>query len=112
VPGSRIKESPVMAKSAVPEEPRQHGQGARRESLIDEWFLPFECLDRGTTGQRVFAGRRIGNLRKEFADCPQPFGLPAVPAVQRLAQNELPVRAGAKIDHVAPRSRGDVAEEK
>ena len=53
----------MMAEPAVAEESRQHGQGARRESLIDERLLPFERLDGGATGQGVFAGCRIGNLR-------------------------------------------------
>ena len=59
----------MMAESAVPEESRQHGQGARRERLIDERFLPFEGLNSGTTGQRVFAGCNVGNLWKKLADC-------------------------------------------
>jgi hypothetical protein len=82
----------MMPKLAIPEESRQHGQGACRESLIDEWFLTFEGLDSRTTGQRVFAGGNFGNFWIELADCPQPFGLAAVSAVERLAQNKLPAR--------------------
>ena len=70
---SGIEESAVMAKPAIPEEPRQHSQGACRERLVDEGLLPFERLDRRTTGQRVFAGRSVGNLRVEIADRPQAF---------------------------------------
>jgi hypothetical protein len=53
--------------------------------LVDERLLPFECLDCGTTGQGVFAGCGIGNLRIELGDRPEPFGLLADSAVQRLA---------------------------
>lgn len=80
----------MMAKSAVPEESCQHGQGACRERLIDEGLLPFERLDGGATGQRVFPGCGIGNLRIEFADRPQPSCLATVPTIQRLAKNKLP----------------------
>ena len=47
--GSGIEEPTMMAQLAVTKKPRQHGQGARRESLIDEWFLSFERLDRRAT---------------------------------------------------------------
>ena len=82
----------MMAQPAVTEESRQHGQCARRERLVDERLLPFERLDGGTTRQRVFAGRRAGNLRIELTNGPQPFRLPAVPAIERLAQHKLPAR--------------------
>src|SRR5579863_5698388 len=82
--GSGVKESAMMDEPAVPEESRQHGQGARRERLVDERLLPFERLDRGTTRQWVFAGYGIGNLRIELGDRTQPFGFPAVPAVEGL----------------------------
>lgn len=96
----------MMAEPAVAEEPRQHGQGARRESLIDERLLSFERLDRGTTGQGVFAGIRIGNLRVKLTDCSQAFGLMPVPAVEWLAQNELPARrVVAKIEPVCDVAR-------
>lgn len=96
----------MVAELAIPEEPRQHCQGARRESLIDEWFLPFESLDCRTAGQRVFTGCRVGNLRIEFRDRSQPFSLPPIPAVERLAQNELPARCTvAKIEPVCDVAR-------
>ena len=88
----RVKEPAMMAKPAVPEKPRQHGQSARGESLIDKRLLTFERFDCRATGQRVFADGRIGDLRIEFADYPQPFGLAAIPAVERLARNILPTR--------------------
>jgi len=90
--GYGVKESAMMDEPAVPEESRQHGQSARRERLIDEGLLPFERLDRGTTGQQIFARRCISNLRIELADRSQPFGFSAVSAVERLAQHKLPAR--------------------
>jgi hypothetical protein len=117
-----------MAKSAVTEESCQHGQGARRESLIDERLLAFESLDRRTTRQRIFADRFIGNLRIELGDRSQPFRLPTVPAVQRLAQNKLSARCivseiepirniarslhYASLDHTARRSRVHTPDQK
>jgi hypothetical protein len=89
-PVPALKKSAVIADSAIPEESRQHGERARRERLIDEWFLPFEYLDRGTAGQWVFAGCGIGNLRIEFRYRSQPLRLAAVPAIEWLAQHKLP----------------------
>ncbi len=57
----------------MPEESRQHGQGACRESLIDEGLLPLERFDRGTAGQGVFTGRVVGNLRIKLNHRSQPF---------------------------------------
>jgi hypothetical protein len=55
-----VKESAMMDEPAVPEESRQHGQGACRERLIDEWFLPLEGFNCRTAGQRIFAHGCIG----------------------------------------------------
>ena len=94
-----------MAKPAIPEASRHHGQRACRQRLIDERLLPFERLDRGATGQGVFAGCSIGNLRVKLSDCSQPFCLPTVPTIERLAQDKLPARRiVAEIEPV-----GDVA---
>ena len=82
----------MIAKPSIPEESCQHGQGARCESLIDERLLSFERFDRGATWHRILAGSQIGNLRIEFADRSQAFGLSAVPAVEGLAKNELSAR--------------------
>ncbi|HET7057412.1 MAG TPA: hypothetical protein VFI05_01695, partial [Nitrospiraceae bacterium] len=82
----------MMAKSAITEESCQHGQGACREGLIDERFLPLERFDRGATGQRIFAGSRIGNFRIEFTDRPQAFSLASIPSIEGLAENELSAR--------------------
>lgn len=99
--GTSVKESAMMAESAVPEESRQHGQSARRECLVDERLLPLQRLDGGTTGQRIFASRGIGNFRVELADRSQPFCLAAVPSVERLAKDVLPAgRVVAKIKPV------------
>ena len=88
----RVKEPAMMAKPAVPEKPRQHGQSARGESLIDIRLLSLERLDSGTTGQGFFASGRVGNFRIKLGDRPQSVRLAAIPAVERLAQNILPTR--------------------
>jgi hypothetical protein len=104
--GSGVKESAMMDEPAVTEKSRQHSQCARRESLVDERLLPFERLDRGTTGQRVFAGCGIRNLRIELTDCSQSFCLAAVSAVERLTKDKLPARGVvAKIEPVADVAR-------
>src|SRR5215472_1021884 len=97
----RVKEPAMMAKPAVPEKPRQHGQSARGESLIDIRLLSLERLDSGTTGQGFFASGRVGNFRIKLGDRPQSVRLAAIPAVERLAQNILATRrVVAKIEPV------------
>ena len=78
-----------MGERAVAKEPRQHGECARREHLIDEWLLPFERLRRAATGQRILACFRIRNLRIEFRNGSQPGRAAAVRGVQRLAEHIL-----------------------
>src|SRR5579863_6334366 len=90
--GSGVKESAMVDEPAVTEKSRQHGQCTRRESLVDEGLLPFERLDGGTTGQGIFAGCGIGNLRIKLTDAAKTFRLLAVSAVERLAQHKLPAR--------------------
>ena len=78
-----------MGERAVAKEPRQHSECACRQHLIDEWLLPFECLRRAATGQRVLACFRIRNLRIEFRNGSQPDRVAAVCGVQRLAEHIL-----------------------
>jgi hypothetical protein len=83
----------VVGESSIPEQPRQHGERARRESLIDEWLLQFECFDGGAAWEWVFARIGIDNLGKQFA----------VPRVQWLAENEL--TAGVVVAKIEPAAR-------
>lgn len=44
-PGFGVEEGSVMVQLSIAEEPRQHGEGARGERLVDERFLPFGSFD-------------------------------------------------------------------
>jgi integrase len=59
----------MMAESAVSKEPRQHGHGARRESLIDERLLPATASMVCACGRLFSQSARIfiKNPRKWFA---------------------------------------------
>jgi len=78
-----------MGERAVAKEPRKHSERACRQHLIDEWLLPFECLSRAATGQRVLACLRIHDLRIEFRNCSEPGRGAPVCSVQRLAEHIL-----------------------
>jgi len=90
-----------MGERAVAKEPRQHCQRAGSEHLIDERLLPFECLCRAATGQRVLARLSIHDLRIEFCHGSQPARVSAVCGVQRLAEHILAVaRVVAEVEPV------------
>ena len=55
----------MMGEPSVAKESRQHGKRARREGLVDEWFLPVESLDRRATGQRLSITRPAQSLLDE-----------------------------------------------
>ena len=57
-----------MTQPSIAEEPRQHGESARRQSLVDERLLPIESLDGRATRQRVFARRSIDDLGIQLTD--------------------------------------------
>ena len=78
-----------MSKGTVAKEPRQHCECACCQHLIDERFLPFECLCRAATGQWVLARFCIRNLRIEFRNGSQPDCIAPVCGVQRLAEHIL-----------------------
>ena len=96
----RVEESAVVTQLAVPEELSQHGERTQRECLVDEWLLPVECLDCGTTGQRIFSGVCIDDLRIQLAHRSQALSLPAIPAVQGLTENIL--TAGGVVAEIKP----------
>jgi len=90
-----------MGECAVAKEPRKHSECACRQHLIDKWLLPFKCLSRAATGQRILACFRIDDLRIEFRNGSEPGRGAAVRGVQRLAEHILPAaRIVAKVKPV------------
>lgn len=57
----RIEQGSMMVDLPIPEQTRQHGKGARYEDVIDERFLPVECLRRGAARQVTFATSHLNN---------------------------------------------------
>jgi hypothetical protein len=96
----RIEEAAVVRELSVAEEPRQHGQRARRQSLVDERLLAVQRLDGRATGQRVFTSLGVDDLGIQFAHGAQPAGFPPVARVQWLAENEL--AAGGIVAEIEP----------
>ena len=90
----------MVRELSVAEEPRQHCQRARRQSLVDERFLAIQRLDGRATGQRVFASLGVDDLGIQFAHGPQPAGFPSVARIQWLAENEL--AAGGVVAEIKP----------
>jgi hypothetical protein len=52
-----------MAELSVSKQPRQHGESARRQGLVDKGFLTLERFDCGAAWQIVFAICSINDLR-------------------------------------------------
>ena len=95
-----IEEAAVVRELSVAKEPCEHGQCARRQSLVDERLLAVQCLDGGTTGQRVFTSFSVDDLWIQLTDRAQSSGLPAIARVQWLAENEL--AAGGIVAEIEP----------
>ena len=74
-----VEESSVMVQLSIAEEPRQHGQCARCQGLVDEGLLPIEGFDGRTARQGVFTGRRVNDLGIQLTDRAQPDGGASIP---------------------------------
>src|SRR5438067_8531131 len=80
-PSFGVEERSVMVQLSIPEEPRQHGESARGECLIDEGLLPIECFDRIAVRQRVLTGCRVDDPGIQLTDSLQPDYSVSVPCV-------------------------------
>ena len=95
-----IEEAAVVGDPSISEETGQHGQRARRQSLVDERLLAVQRLNCGTTGQRVFTSLGVDDLGIQLAHGPQPTCLSSVARVQWLTENEL--AAGGIVAEIEP----------
>src|SRR5580698_3350556 len=63
-----VEKGSVVVQLSIAKEPRQHGQCARRQGLVDEGLLPIESFDGGAARQRVLTGYRVDDLGIQLTD--------------------------------------------